>query len=89
VVDLNTPLSQELFDVGYDNAKRRYQRTASTITSGEQQKLAKADRTAEAGRGGGGFSCQQCRCFDAVAGDATVPVPARPVLAAHVSGVVR
>src|SRR5215216_256008 len=35
----------------YDNAKRRYQRTASTITSGGKQKPAKADREMIAGRG--------------------------------------
>src|SRR5215207_2210693 len=35
----------------YDNAKRRYQRTESTITSGGKQKPAKADRGTVAGRG--------------------------------------
>src|SRR5215211_9128808 len=35
----------------YDNAKRRYQRTASTITSGGKQKPAKADCGIVAGRG--------------------------------------
>jgi hypothetical protein len=35
----------------YDSAKRRYQRTASTITSGGKQKPAKADRATAAERG--------------------------------------
>src|SRR5215211_677073 len=35
----------------YDRPKRRYQRTASTITSGGKRKPAKADRGIEAGRG--------------------------------------
>ena len=35
----------------YDRPKRRYQRTASTITSGGKQKPAKADRGTVAGRG--------------------------------------
>ena len=35
----------------YDSAKRRYQRTASTITSGGKRKPAKADRGSGAGRG--------------------------------------
>jgi hypothetical protein len=35
----------------YDGAKRRYQRTASTITSGGKQKPAKAERALGAGRG--------------------------------------
>jgi hypothetical protein len=35
----------------YDSAKRRYHRTASTITSGGKQKPAKADRAIAAGRG--------------------------------------
>src|SRR5512132_122698 len=35
----------------YDSAKRRYQRTASTITSGGKQKPANAARTTEARRG--------------------------------------
>src|SRR5215216_4719042 len=35
----------------YDSAKRRYQRTASTITSGGKQKPANADRATAAERG--------------------------------------
>src|SRR6266508_1047132 len=35
----------------YDRPKRRYQRTAKTITSGGKRKPAKADRGAGAGRG--------------------------------------
>jgi hypothetical protein len=44
VVDLDPVFDQELFHVTVGQAKRRYQRTASTITSGGKRKLAKADR---------------------------------------------
>jgi hypothetical protein len=44
VVDLDPAFDQELFDITVGQAKRRYQRTASTITSGGKRKLAKADR---------------------------------------------
>src|SRR4029453_1409189 len=44
----------------YDNANRRYQRTASTITSGGKQKPAKADRGMVAGRGRGVLMTTAC-----------------------------
>jgi dihydropteroate synthase len=50
VVDLDAALGQQLFDVAVRQAKRRYQRTASTITSGGKRKPANADRVARAGR---------------------------------------
>jgi hypothetical protein len=51
VVDLDPVFDQELFHVTVGQAKRRYQRTASTITSGGKRKLAKADRGTGMGRG--------------------------------------
>jgi hypothetical protein len=51
VVDLDAAFGQQFFDVGKDRPKRRYQRTASTITSGGKQKPAKADRETVVGRG--------------------------------------
>src|SRR5215212_6853612 len=56
----------------YDRPKRRYQRTASTMTSGGKRKPAKADRRTGADEGGE-FSYRQSRCLDTVVADATVP----------------
>jgi hypothetical protein len=50
VVDLDAALGEQLFDVAVGEAKRRYQRTASTITSGGKQKPARADRAMGSGR---------------------------------------
>jgi hypothetical protein len=44
VVDLHIAFDEELFDVTVGQVKRRYQRIASTITSGGKRKPAKADR---------------------------------------------
>jgi hypothetical protein len=46
VVHLDTPLGEELLDVAVRQAERRYQRTASTITSDGKRKPAKAERGA-------------------------------------------
>jgi hypothetical protein len=51
VIDLDPALGEELFDVAVARPKRRYQRTARTMTSGGKRKPAKADRVAGAGRG--------------------------------------
>jgi hypothetical protein len=50
VVDLDAAFGEQLFDVAVGEAMRRYQRTASTITSGEKQNPAKADRGMGSGR---------------------------------------
>jgi hypothetical protein len=44
VVDLNAAFGEELFDVAVGQAEARYQRTASTITSGGKRKPAKLER---------------------------------------------
>jgi hypothetical protein len=44
VVDLDAALGEEFFDVAVGQAKRRYQPTASTITSGGKRKPAKVER---------------------------------------------
>jgi hypothetical protein len=44
VVDLDTALGEYLLDVAVGQAEARYQRTASTITSGGKPKPAKAER---------------------------------------------
>jgi hypothetical protein len=52
VIDLDAASGEQLLDVAIgQRAKRRYQRTAGTITSGGKQKPAKADRAIAAGRG--------------------------------------
>jgi hypothetical protein len=51
MVDLDPALGEQLLDVAVSRAKRRYQRTASTITSEGKRKPAKADPGIEAGRG--------------------------------------
>jgi hypothetical protein len=50
VVDFDAAFGEQLFDVAVGETKRRYQRTASTITSGGKQKPAKADRAMGLGR---------------------------------------
>jgi hypothetical protein len=55
-VDCHSALSQEFFESRKDRPKRRYQRTASTITSGGKKKPAKADGTVDTGRGGQVFT---------------------------------
>jgi hypothetical protein len=72
VVDLHAWLGEEFFDVAVAPAKRRYQRTASTMTSGGKRKPAKAERAMGAGEGDR-FSCRQCRCSHAVTANATAP----------------
>ena len=74
VVDLDAAFGEELFDVAVGQAE------AQIPADGEDDDVAwesgsRQRRTAQRkqGEGGGGFSCQQCRCFDAVAADATVP----------------
>jgi hypothetical protein len=44
VVNLNAAFDQEFFDVTVGRPERRYQRTASTITSDGKRKPEKADR---------------------------------------------
>ena len=60
MVDLDTAFGEQFFDVAEDRPKRRYQRTASTITSGGKQKPAKADRGTVAGRGRQGLMTTVC-----------------------------
>jgi hypothetical protein len=60
VVDLDTAFGEQFFDVAEGQAERRYQRTASTITSGGKQKPAKADRGTVAGRGRQGLMTTVC-----------------------------
>jgi hypothetical protein len=51
VIDVHAASVSSSSTSRYDNAKRRYQRTASTITSGREAEAAKADRGMVAGRG--------------------------------------
>jgi hypothetical protein len=50
VVDSDAALGEQLLHVAVGEAEARYQRTASTITSGGKQKPAKADRGMGSGR---------------------------------------
>jgi hypothetical protein len=70
LVDLDAAFDQELFDVTVGQAERRYQRTASTITSGGKRSRRRRIERLAWGEGGG-FSCQQSRRLDAVAANAT------------------
>ena len=56
VVDLDTTVGEEFLDVAVGQAEARYQRTATTMTSGGKRNPRR--RTAELEYGeGGGFSC--------------------------------
>jgi len=48
MIDFDTALGEQLLDVAVERPKRRYQRTATTITSGGNRKPEKADRAAGA-----------------------------------------
>jgi len=50
VIDLHTALSQQLLDVPVDGPYRKYERTATTITSAGNRKPANAERDAGRGR---------------------------------------
>jgi len=49
VVDPDPAFGEQFLDVAIGQPKAKYQRTASTITSGGKQKPANADRAAGAG----------------------------------------
>jgi hypothetical protein len=51
MVDVDASLGQQLLDVAVGQAKRRYQRTATTMTLGGRRKPAKAHRGSGAARG--------------------------------------
>jgi hypothetical protein len=55
MVDLDPSFGEQFLDVAVRRPRRRYQRTARTMTSGGKRKPAKTDRVAGAGRGRRGF----------------------------------
>jgi hypothetical protein len=73
VVDVDAALGEQFFDVAVGQPKRRYQRTASTMTSGGNGSRRRRIVLREQDEGGE-FSCRQSCCSDADAADAAVPV---------------
>jgi hypothetical protein len=73
VVDLDAAFGEQLLDVAVRQAEAQIPADRQHNHIGWEAEAGKAGRTAGAGRGGGGYSCQQCRCLDGVAADATVP----------------
>jgi hypothetical protein len=66
---IDPAFGEQLFNLTVGQAERRYQRTASTITSGGKRRRRRQIEGLAWGEGGG-FSCRQSRCSDAVAPNA-------------------
>jgi hypothetical protein len=73
VVDLDATLGEQLLDVAEGQAKRRYQRTASTIISGGKQKPAKVEGAGSTGGSGEWFSWPECQRSDHLTANVTEP----------------
>jgi hypothetical protein len=57
VIDFDAPLGEQFLDVAVGQAERRYQRTATTITSDGKRKRRKQTAGLEQSEGDG-FSCR-------------------------------